>query len=526
MQSGTGLNDGRWHHVVASLSPAGMALYVDGVLVGSRTDTTTGQAYNGFLRVGGDSSWSGASYFAGSIDEVALYPTALSADRVGNHFSLGSTGRPTNVAPTAGITSTVDDLAVAFDGTRSRDTDGTVASYAWDFGDGTTGTGATPQHTYAAAGTYTVALTVTDDAGAATAGPPRRSPWWPTRRRRRPSPPARRDLAVSVDGTASTDTDGTVAAYGWNWGDGSADGTGKTAAHTYAAAGTYTVTLTVTDNDGATHTTSQQVTVTAPIPTAPIAKDTFGRSVTGGLGTADVGGAWTVAVGAARQSVTDGVAELALPGAGNNTGSYLGSVSTTSADLRTSFTLTAAPTGTSGTWVYVTGRRTATGDEYRVRVRVAADGAVYLALSRVVAGVEAFPGGEVLVPGLTWTPGTTLASRVQVSGTGHDRHHRLGVGGRPGRAHHPAAVADRHHRGPAGRRRGRSRRLPARAATPWPRRSASAPSGSVWWAPVRTPTLAPTAAFTAAPRELSVAVDASGSADADGRVTRRRLGLR
>jgi PKD repeat protein len=54
-------------------------------------------------------------------------------------------------------------LAVAFDGTGSSDVDGNVVSYTWDFGDGATGTGATPTHVYATAGTYTVTLTVTDD---------------------------------------------------------------------------------------------------------------------------------------------------------------------------------------------------------------------------------------------------------------------------------------------------------------------------------------------------------------------------
>ena len=76
-------NDGTWHHVAASLSPPGMALYVDGKLVGSRTDTTAGQAYNGYFRVGGDRALGGASSFTGRIDEVALYPTALPADAGG-----------------------------------------------------------------------------------------------------------------------------------------------------------------------------------------------------------------------------------------------------------------------------------------------------------------------------------------------------------------------------------------------------------------------------------------------------------
>ena len=67
--------------------------------------------------------------------------------------------------PTAAFTADCAHLACAFDGTGSTDTDGTIASYAWDFGDGSTGTGATPQHTYAAAGTYSVKLTVTDDRG-------------------------------------------------------------------------------------------------------------------------------------------------------------------------------------------------------------------------------------------------------------------------------------------------------------------------------------------------------------------------
>ena len=71
-----------------------------------------------------------------------------------------------NVPPTAAFTATPNALAVGFDGSASSDSDGTIASYAWDFGDSSTGTGKTPSHTYAAAGSYSVTLTVTDNQGA------------------------------------------------------------------------------------------------------------------------------------------------------------------------------------------------------------------------------------------------------------------------------------------------------------------------------------------------------------------------
>ncbi|RBY94250.1 radical SAM protein [Blastococcus sp. TBT05-19] len=515
------VTDGAWHHVAATMSSSGIALYVDGVRVASRTDVTTGQSYNGYFRVGADKAVAGVSTFTGRMDEVALYGTALSAQQVAAHAAAGGVAVAGNMPPTARIAATATGLTAALDARGSTDSDGSVASYAWDFGDGEKGTGATASHTYAAAGRYVVTLAVTDDKGTTTTAKtlvtvaPARVNQAPTAA----FTATGRDLDVAVDGSASDDADGTVATHSWNWGDGSADATGVTATHVFATAGTYTVTLTVTDDEGATATTSQEVTVTAPIPTAPIAKDTFGRSVTGGLGTADVGGAWTALVGAPRQSVTDGVAELGLPGAGNNTASHLAGVSTTSADIRSTVTLGAAPTGTSGTWAYVTGRRTAAGDEYRVRVRVDAAGAVHLALYRQAGGVEAFPGGEVTVPGLTWTPGTALATRVQVSGSGTTAiTASVWAAGQPEPAQPQLSRTDTTAALQAPGSVGLAAYRPSSNIAATAVRFTGFRVGLVGAGPHTN--LAPTATFTAEATDLAVAVDAAGSADTDGRVAR------
>ncbi|MFG6492855.1 PKD domain-containing protein [Microbacterium sp. P03] len=73
------------------------------------------------------------------------------------------------------------------------------------------------------------------------------------------------DRTVSVNGSGSTDADGTVTGWAWDFGDG-ATGAGTTASHVYAVDGTFTIRLTATDDDGATHVVTKTVTVAAPPP--------------------------------------------------------------------------------------------------------------------------------------------------------------------------------------------------------------------------------------------------------------------
>jgi len=80
-------------------------------------------------------------------------------------YSLITSGGTPNPPPTASFTHSCTDLACSFDGSGSSD-NGSIAAYAWNFGDNSTGSGVTANHTYAAGGNYTVVLTVTDNLGA------------------------------------------------------------------------------------------------------------------------------------------------------------------------------------------------------------------------------------------------------------------------------------------------------------------------------------------------------------------------
>ncbi|WP_045321228.1 DNRLRE domain-containing protein [Streptomyces sp. NRRL F-4428] len=85
-------NDNKWHHVVGTQGPGGITLYVDGQNKGTLNATSNG-TYAGYWHAGGDnlSGWPTrptSNFFAGQLDETAVYPTALTQAQVKNHFDL------------------------------------------------------------------------------------------------------------------------------------------------------------------------------------------------------------------------------------------------------------------------------------------------------------------------------------------------------------------------------------------------------------------------------------------------------
>jgi len=173
---------------------------------------------------------------------------------------------------------TLRELDVRFSGSGT-DPEGKALTYAWDFGDGQTGAEASLTHSYAKGGQYNVSLTATDEGKkAATASttitvndPPHtvatiKSDDSAGAALKFASGPA--PLALTFDGSGTTDSDGTVFSYAWDFGDGNASDL-VAPQHTFARPGEYTVTLTVTDNLGAISKDEINVSVAEPLTPTP-----------------------------------------------------------------------------------------------------------------------------------------------------------------------------------------------------------------------------------------------------------------
>jgi hypothetical protein len=87
--------DGKWHQAAATLSPAGMNLYLDGNSVGTNPGVTTAEAINGCWRIGYDNitNWGPTTpanfFFNGSLRFAAVYNTALTAAQIKAHYAAG-----------------------------------------------------------------------------------------------------------------------------------------------------------------------------------------------------------------------------------------------------------------------------------------------------------------------------------------------------------------------------------------------------------------------------------------------------
>ena len=172
----------------------------------------------------------------------------------------------------------------------------------------------------------------------------------------------------------------------------------------------------MTDNQGATNSSTGSVTVTTPT-AQPFALDAFGRTVSGGFGTADVGGPWTRWGTASNLSVSGGAGKMLLGTPGTQSGAYLNDVSQANTDLRMQFSADKAATG-GGTYLYTIGRKTAgSNNEYRTSIWWRNNGTVAVSLVAFQGSASGVTlGNTVVIPG-TFAPGAQLNVRMQVTGT-------------------------------------------------------------------------------------------------------------
>ncbi|MCC5844704.1 MAG: PKD domain-containing protein [Verrucomicrobia bacterium] len=171
-----------------------------------------------------------------------------------------------NQAPTAVFTHSstfgIPPVTVDFDASGSTDPEGDSLTFSWDFGDGNTGSGVSPSHTYTGFGEFDVLLTVDDGEGNLV------SVRQTLRIQNQPPVPAftfspatgSAPLSVSFNASGSVDPEGQALSYTWDFGDG-ATGAGVSPSHTFTEPMNTQVQLTVTDAQGASSSLFKPISI-------------------------------------------------------------------------------------------------------------------------------------------------------------------------------------------------------------------------------------------------------------------------
>jgi PKD repeat protein len=162
---------------------------------------------------------------------------------------------------------------VTFNASASTPEGGTIVSYLWNFGDGSTATGMVVTHAYTSYGTYVVTLTVTDSEElTSTCTKQIRVIIRPVAKFTRTPQYPLVNQPILFNASESYDPDGKIVSYIWNFGDGNITTVYEpTIYHAYSKANIYKVQLTVIDNDGLTASAEMIVAVYTTVPTHDVA---------------------------------------------------------------------------------------------------------------------------------------------------------------------------------------------------------------------------------------------------------------
>jgi PKD repeat protein/glucose/arabinose dehydrogenase len=361
-----------WTHLVGTYDGTTGRLYVNGALAGTSTNAYSVNNARPLRIAAGRNEGTADYLYPGRVDEVAVYPAALSQTRVQAHFAAATGGGGgTNQVPTAvasaNPTSGTAPLVVSFSGAGSSDPDGSIASYAWDLdGDGQfdDSTAQSPQFTYTTAGTRTVKLRVTDNQGAADDSDPltitvnSASNQVPTAVASANPTSGTAPLVVSFSGAGSSDPDGSIASYAWDLdGDGQFDdSTAQSPQFTYTAAGTVSAKLRVTDNAGA-QDDSDPVTITVTTGGGTTYNQAvLADSPAGYWRLGDSSGTLADASGGGRPGIYVGLPTLGVPGALNGDSNTAVGFNGTTQYAEVPFAAALNPGQfTIEAWAYVTG---------------------------------------------------------------------------------------------------------------------------------------------------------------------------